>query len=246
MGNIAAFFDIDGTIYRNSLMIEHFKKLIKYEFIDPAIWYNHVRATQEDWEKRYGDFEVYLEELADLYVNELIGVNKNHIDFIASQVVRLNGDKVYKYARDRIKFHKDNNHKVFFISGSPDFLVSKMAEKYKITDHRGSVYEVDKDHNFTGEIMKMWDSDNKQKSIDELVKKHNVDLSKSYAYGDTNGDLSMLRLVGNPIAINPNKNLLLNIKNDSDLSKKTIVIVERKDIIYRLDPNVTILQNDRK
>lgn len=241
MGNIAAFFDIDGTIYRNSLMIEHFKKLIKYEFIDPAIWYNHVRATQEDWEKRYGDFEVYLEELADLYVNELIGVNKNHIDFIASQVVRLNGDKVYKYARDRIKYHKDNNHKVFFISGSPDFLVSKMAEKYKITDHRGSVYEVDKNNNFTGEIMKMWDSDNKQKSIDELVKKHNVDLSKSYAYGDTNGDLSMLRLVGNPIAINPNKNLLLNIKNESDLSKKTIVIVERKDIIYKLDPNVTIL-----
>lgn len=25
MKQIAAFFDIDGTIYRNSLMIEHFK-----------------------------------------------------------------------------------------------------------------------------------------------------------------------------------------------------------------------------
>ena len=28
---IAAFFDIDGTIYRNSLLTEHFKKLIKYD-----------------------------------------------------------------------------------------------------------------------------------------------------------------------------------------------------------------------
>ena len=27
---IAAFFDIDGTIYRNALLIEHFKKMIKY------------------------------------------------------------------------------------------------------------------------------------------------------------------------------------------------------------------------
>ena len=27
MGNIAAFFDIDGTLYRDSLLIEHFKKL---------------------------------------------------------------------------------------------------------------------------------------------------------------------------------------------------------------------------
>ena len=31
---IAAFFDIDGTIYRNALLIEHFKKLIKYELFD--------------------------------------------------------------------------------------------------------------------------------------------------------------------------------------------------------------------
>ena len=32
--NIAAFFDIDGTIHRNSLLIEHFKLLVKYEYIN--------------------------------------------------------------------------------------------------------------------------------------------------------------------------------------------------------------------
>lgn len=31
----AAFFDIDGTIHRNSLMIEHFQELITFEVIDP-------------------------------------------------------------------------------------------------------------------------------------------------------------------------------------------------------------------
>ncbi|MFR5189571.1 MAG: HAD-IB family hydrolase, partial [Peptostreptococcus sp.] len=30
MANIAAFFDIDGTLYRDSLLIEHFRKLIQY------------------------------------------------------------------------------------------------------------------------------------------------------------------------------------------------------------------------
>lgn len=34
MKNTAAFFDIDGTIYRDSLMVEHFKKLIKYEVVE--------------------------------------------------------------------------------------------------------------------------------------------------------------------------------------------------------------------
>ena len=40
---IAAFFDIDGTLYRDSLMTEHFKKLIKYEVVDEKYWLNGVK-----------------------------------------------------------------------------------------------------------------------------------------------------------------------------------------------------------
>ena len=32
--NIAAFFDIDGTLYREGLITEVFKKMIKYEIIN--------------------------------------------------------------------------------------------------------------------------------------------------------------------------------------------------------------------
>jgi len=241
MGNIAAFFDIDGTLFRNSLMIQHFKKLIKYEVIDPSIWHNKVKDVYEEWEKRYGDFEHYLEVLADVYIEELKGVNKSYIEFIASQVINVNGEMVYKYSRDRIKWHKDNNHKIFFISGSPDFLVSKMAEKYGATEYKGTVYLVDENNNFTGEIVKMWDSENKQKAIDEFLAKYDVDLDNSYAYGDTTGDLSMLRMVGNPIAINPNRELLLAIRDDNYLKDKTQIIVERKDVIYKLKADVEIL-----
>lgn len=242
MSNVAAFFDIDGTLYRNSLMIQHFKKLIKYEVIDPYIWHSRVKHTYNEWEKRYGDFEDYLEELADVYINELKGVNKSYIEFIASQVINLNGDKVYKYSRTRIDWHKKQGHKIFFISGSPDFLVSKMAEKYGATEFKGTVYEVDQDNNFTGEIIKMWDSDNKQKAIDEFVEKHDVDLPNSFAYGDTTGDLSMLRMVRNPIAINPNKDFFNCIKNDPELSKKTMIVVERKDIVYKLNSDIEIIK----
>ncbi len=78
-----------------------------------------------------------------------------------------------------------------------------MAEKYGATEYKGTVYLVDENNNFTGgEIVKMWDSENKQKAIDEFLDKYDVDLDNSYAYGDTTGDLSMLRMVGNPIAIN--------------------------------------------
>lgn len=241
MGNIAAFFDIDGTIFRNSLMIEHFKKLIKYEIVNPSVWYSRIKPVYEEWDKRYGNFDDYLEALGKVYIEELRGVNKSYIEFIASQVINLNGDMVYKYSRERIRWHQKNGHKVFFISGSPDFLVSKMAEKYGATEYRGTTYLVDENNNFTGEIKKMWDSENKLKTLSEFLEKYDVDLDLSYAYGDTTGDLSMLRMVGNPIAINPNRELLLSIREDEDLSKKAVIIVERKDVIYKFKPDVEIL-----
>ncbi|NLY66598.1 MAG: HAD-IB family hydrolase [Tissierellia bacterium] len=241
MKTIAAFFDIDGTIFRNSLMIEHFKKLMKYEILDPALWYNKIKPVFEEWDKRYGDFDDYLDTLSEVYIEGLKGVNKSFIEFIAAHVINLNGDMVYRYSRERIRWHQKNGHKVFFISGSPDFLVSKMAEKYGATEYRGTTYLVDENNNFTGEIRKMWDSENKFKTISEFLEKYDVDLDSSYAYGDTVGDLSMLNMVGNPIAINPNRELLLKIRENKELFNKITIIVERKDVIYKLRPDVEIL-----
>lgn len=241
MKNIVAFFDIDGTIFRNSLMIQHFKTLTKFEIIDPAIWYIEIKKVYTEWERRYGDFEEYLEVIAKAYLESLKGVDKSYMEIIAAKVIELNGDMVYKYSRDRIEWHKSQGHKVFFVSGSPDFLVSKMAEKYGADEYRGTIYMVDDENRFTGEIFKMWDSVSKQKVIDELIEKHDVDLLNSFSYGDTTGDLSMLRMVGNPIAINPNKPLFIAIREDLELKKKIQIIVERKNVIYKIDSDTEIL-----
>lgn len=241
MGSIAAFFDIDGTLYRDSLMVEHFKKLLKYEIIDPALWHSHAKSTYENWDKRHGNYDDYLLEIAEIYIKTMKGLNHQQIEFIANQVINSKGDRVYRFTRARIAWHKCNNHRIIFISGSPSYLVSKMAQKYDITDFKGTDYLTDSEGNFTGEIVQMWDSENKRKSILEFKEKYDIDLSKSYSYGDTNGDFSMLQMVGHPIAINPTKELLQNIKQDKELQKKTSIIVERKDIIYKLNADTEIL-----
>ena len=73
------------------------------------------------------------------------------------------------------------------------------------------------------------------------MKKYNIDLEKSYAYGDTTGDLTMFKNVGHAIAINPAKKLLEKIKEDENLREKVKIIVERKDVIYSLNAKVEIL-----
>ena len=65
---IAAFFDIDGTLYRDSLMTEHFKKLIKYEVVDEKYWLNGVKDSYINWDKRFEDYDNYLlHRLANIF-----------------------------------------------------------------------------------------------------------------------------------------------------------------------------------
>lgn len=239
--NIAAFLDIDGTLYRNSLMIEHFKKMVKYEIIDPSLWHTSVKPKFLEWRKRIGEYDDYMLELVEIYYEALKGRRVADLEFLSNQVIALHGDIVYKYTRSRILWHKLQGHKVFFISGSPDFLVEKMAEKYHIHGFRGTGYLTDGDGKFTGEVVPMWDSESKNAAIDKFVQMYDIDLSASYAYGDTNGDFSMLSRVGHPVAINPAKELLLNIKATPELVEKTTVIIERKDVIYQLDASVKII-----
>lgn len=237
---IAAFFDIDGTIYRNSLLTEHFKKLIKYELLDFREYDTRVKEAFKLWDERIGDYDKYLLGLTQTYVDAIKGLSTKYNDFVSDQVVELKGNRVYSYTRSMIKWHKEQGHKVIFISGSPDFLVSRMAKKWNADDFCGSIYHVENGV-LSGKISPMWDSENKMKSIDMFCKKYGIDLMKSYAYGDTHGDYSMLLSVGHPRAINPSLELLNSIKESDYLKKNTEIIIERKDVIYKVYSDVETL-----
>lgn len=233
--NIAAFFDIDGTLYREGLITEVFKKLIKSEIIENSRWYNEVRPYYIKWDKRQGNYDNYLLKMADIYTEAIKGLHESQIEFIANLVVKQKGDRVYTFTRDRIEYHKKNNHLVIAISGSPIELVKNMSEKHGFTDYIGTIYEKESEI-YTGDVIPMWDSVSKQKAIDDFCCKYNINLNESYAYGDTSGDFTMMHMVGNPTAINPTKELLTKLMEDDTVRNKVKIIVERKDVIYNLSP----------
>lgn len=235
MSNVAAFFDLDGTLYREGLITEIFKKMVKYEIIETERWYNDVRPDYLKWDKRQGDYDDYLLKMTDIYIESIKGLEKSQMEYIAKKIVEQKGDRVYTFTRDRIKWHKDNNHTLIIISGSPSEMVAEMAKKYGFTDYVGANYIVNEDNIYTGEVIPMWDSKSKEKSIQKFVYKYDIDLSKSYAYGDTSGDYTMFKSVKYPYCMNATKELLQKVISDRELIKKVNVIVERKDVIYNLD-----------
>lgn len=232
---IAAFFDIDGTLYREGLITEIFKKFIKSDIIESKRWYNEVRNYYLKWDKRIGNYDDYLIKMADIYTEAVKGLHQTQVEFIAKNVIKEKGDRVYTYTREMICWHKSNGHKVITISGSPAELVREMSIKHGFDDYIGTNYLMDNNNQYTGELIPMWDRENKQKAISAFVEKYNIDLSKSYAYGDTVGDFTMLKTVGHPRAINPTRELINELMNDPLTRDKIKIIVERKDVVYKLD-----------
>jgi len=243
MKNIAAFFDIDGTLYREGLIAEVFKKLIKYEIVKPERWYNDVRRDFIKWDKREGDYDNYLLKMADVYIEAIKGLHKQQVDYIAKKVVEQKGDRVYTYTRDRIKWHKSQGHIVITVSGSPIELVREMSVKHGFDQYRGSVYVMDENEKYTGEVIPMWDSISKQNALYELAKEYNIDLNSSYAYGDTAGDFTMFKMIKNPTCVNPTKELLKKVMEDEVVKDKINIIVERKDVVYNIKPENLNIKN---
>ena len=72
-------------------------------------------------------------------------------------------------------------------------------------------------------------------------KKYDIDLESSYAYGDTAGDYTMFKKVRYPYCMNPTKELLQKVIKDRSLIDKINVIVERKDVIYKITADVKVM-----
>lgn len=235
MKKIAAFYDIDGTLYRDGFISELFKRFIKSQIIEEKKWFIEVKPYFDQWDRRRGTYDNYLDKMANIYIMAIKGYHKSFIEHIIDKVVEDKGERTYVYTRDKIKWHKKNNHMLITISGSPKEVVSKVADLYEFDDYRGSDYIINEEDRYTGEVIPMWDSKSKRSAILEMAEKHNLDLSKSYAYGDTAGDFSMFKLVGHPVLINPTKELITLVQNDLDVKRKAKIIIERKDVIYKLN-----------
>lgn len=230
----AAFFDIDGTIYREGLIKELFKKILVYEIADKKNWYDDVKPAFMKWDTRRGEYDDYLEKMVNVYIESIIGVNKILIDYVAKKVIEQKGGRVYTFTRDKILEHKKNGDLAIAISGSPLELVSEMAKKYEFDSYKGTEYIVDENNIYTGDRIPMWDAVSKKAAILDYKEKYNLNLAECFAYGDTTGDFTMFKLVGHPFAINPTKSLIKEIMEDEDVSKKITIIVERKDMIYTI------------
>ncbi|MDO8408171.1 MAG: HAD-IB family phosphatase, partial [bacterium] len=117
-----AVFDIDGTVFRSSLLIELVERLI-----DKDIFPQEAREAYEKervrWLDRKGDYEAYINKVVQVFAKQLKGIPFQEAANIAGEVIEEKRDRVYRYTRDLIKDLKKKGYFLLAISHSPKFIV---------------------------------------------------------------------------------------------------------------------------
>ncbi len=226
----AAIFDIDGTIFRKNL---HFELINELSWLH--IFPSHVRKTLVDlyskWLAHTGTYEDYRLALIDLYARFLRGCTPQDVARAAESVVPFRERQTYIFAENLITKLRDDGYLLFAISGSPLEIVEAYNRDYLHFDTViGSVYEVGDDGRYTG-IASYEPSRDKGTAARKLFKEYNVSFADSYGIGDTESDIKFLELVAHPIAFNPNENLKAAAEE-----KQWRIVVEKKDVVYEIDP----------
>ena len=224
-----AAFDIDGTISRNALFFQIVDELLSKGQL-PSRFRAELDQKYEQYKIRsHKDaFKNYSQLSVDILLNNLDKLPVEHYRSAVDAVIAKNSDYTYVHTRDLIKKLKDNGYFLIALSGSEMYSVQKFSEKFGFDLAVGEYYH-EKDGYFTGKIDKV--VHRKDIFLKKFIEEHGLTLSGSYAVGDSSGDISMLELVENPVAFNPEDTLFYKAKEE-----KWKIVVERKSVVYELGP----------
>lgn len=221
-----AIFDIDGTVFRSSLLIELTDALVQEGIFHSKVNKSYARAY-ENWLNRKGPYEEYIEAVIKAFRQNIRGVQYNEFSKIAKKAVVFHKDRIYRYSRDIIKNLKKKNYYLLAISHSPQKVVKEFCKKMGFDKIYGQIYEIDRQKRFTGRVLHMELISNKGEILKRAIEKEELTLKGSVGVGDTESDIAFLKMVARPICFNPNQKLFQYAKRAG-----WKIVVERKDVIY--------------
>jgi HAD superfamily hydrolase (TIGR01490 family) len=225
--NKFAVFDIDGTIFRSSLVLEAVHVLIR-----KGVFPDNARAgfetELEAWRSRKDTdaYNAYIEAVVAVFGRHITGVSEKTFKLVSQAVVAEQQNYTYVYTTKLARELKNEGYTLVTISGSPKELVEPFTQTHGFDITLSTIYDL-QDGVYTGTRTAMHKG--KDKLLTQIVKDNGLTFKGSIGVGDTRGDISMLSVVDNPIAFNPDQELY-----DAAKRHGWKIVVERKNVIYEL------------
>ncbi len=223
-----AVFDIDGTIFRSSLLVELVDVLIE-EGLFPKDVVKKYEGAYKRWVERNGTYEKYIMAVVEVFGDNMKGLHYSDFDRAAKITIARNKNHLYRYTRDLVLKLKNKGYFLLAISHSPKGIVEQFCKNLGFNKTYGMFYELGPSDKFTGKIADEHLIRNKGSILKRAIEKNNLTLKDSIAVGDTEGDIPVFEMVENQICFNPNQILYKHARRSG-----WKIVVERKDVIYEM------------
>jgi HAD superfamily hydrolase (TIGR01490 family) len=228
-----AIFDIDGTIFRSSLIIELFNELVRRGVYATSAS-REVERNYSAWVNRKGHYNDYVMKLTRIFYEHVGGCAVTTIEPAVKAVIARQKDRVHRYPRQLIRELRAEGCLIMAISNSPAPMVQRFARMLKFDVAIGHTLEIENGV-YTGRSIIDGEVQPGMAWMDKvrILRRYiadtglNVDFKHSVMIGDSEGDLPLLSIVGHPIAFNPSLPLAKIARR-----KGWRIVVERKDVVY--------------
>jgi putative phosphoserine phosphatase/1-acylglycerol-3-phosphate O-acyltransferase len=200
--HITAFFDMDRTLI-NDFSAKKFMTSRLFSGKTTGKEYITQFATALVFASGNRDFEM-LTKIAALGVK---GIKESEfIELGKSVFTEYLEETIYPESRELITKHMAKGHKVVIISAATSYQIKPVAKALGVKDVYATEMELRKGK-FTGRVSEMCWGEGKARAARKFAKKNTIDLTKSYFYTDSIEDYPLMKIVGKPVATNPDQKL---------------------------------------
>ncbi|HEV3476850.1 MAG TPA: HAD-IB family hydrolase [Rubrobacteraceae bacterium] len=209
-GEVAAIFDVDGTIVGSNVV--SYYAWLKMREMPPAF--------RPLWAAAFLPKIPYywaLDKVSRAHFNRAF--YKNYAGWKPARARHLGQEsfpgftlsRIYPGALACLREHKERGHRVVLLSGALDFLLDPLKD---LADDVLCASLQEENGSYTGELSGApVAGEARARMLASYARRRGVDLRRSYAYADSISDLPMLEAVGNPVAVNPDRRLAAAAKS---------------------------------
>jgi HAD superfamily hydrolase (TIGR01490 family) len=147
--------------------------------------------------------------LRDRISRSLAGTRVVDMERLGAPVLARVLPRVYPRMLDLAHEHQDAGRRAYIITAASNELAEILAHVMALDGGIGSQFSEIRDDVYTGQPTGLFIyGEEKALAVRRLAEKEGISLEESYAYSDSASDLPMLRAVGHPVAVNPDRELL--------------------------------------
>ncbi|WKD59909.1 HAD family hydrolase [Corynebacterium caspium] len=203
----AAFFDVDNTLIQGSSLVAFFFGLARRDYFSvreilPVAW------KQIKYRLTGSENKEDVAEGREQALSFIKGRSEAELVALCEEIVEEKMQyRAFAGTRALAEAHLKAGQEVWLVSATPVQLADVLARNFGFTGALGTVAEV-KDGYFTGRLVgDILHGPGKKHAVEALARHQQLDLARCTAYSDSINDMPMLTMVGNPVAVNPDRHL---------------------------------------